>query len=69
VEVEMNRLRLTRRVKDMTQEQLMKRTGIDFAVISRIERGSVQPTETQKMRLSDALGVAKDWLFPERKER
>lgn len=65
----MNRLRLTRRAKDMTQEQLMKRTGIDFAVISRIEREWVQPTEAQKAKLSDALGVARDWLFPQRKRR
>ena len=63
----MNRLRLTRLVKNITQEQLMKRTGIDFAVISRIERESVQPTEAHKAKLSDALGVSKDWLFPRRK--
>jgi transcriptional regulator with XRE-family HTH domain len=41
----------------------MKKTGINFATLSRIEREWIQPNEEQKIKLSDALGVDKDWLF------
>jgi len=65
----MNRLKLTRLTKGKTQHQLMKETGIYFATLSRIEREWVQPTEVQKVKISDALGVTKDWLFPPKKKR
>jgi len=61
----MNRLRKARRERDVSQLQLMKETGIYFSTISRIERGWLTPTEEQKQKLAYALGVPKDWLFPE----
>jgi len=43
----------------------MEETGIYFSTISRIERGWLTPTQEQKNKLAEALGVDADWLFPE----
>lgn len=43
--------------RGLTQEDLAERTGIDQADISRIERGSANPTERTLARIGDALGV------------
>ena len=64
-EREMNNLRKVRLRADKTQHQLMNETGIIYSTISRIERGWLKPTEIQKSKLARALGVKKDWLFPE----
>lgn len=64
----MNNLRKARLKSDKSQLQLMKETGIYFATISRIERGWLKPTDEQKMKLAEALGVKKDWLFPNERE-
>lgn len=61
----MNRLRRIRLRVDKSQLQLMKETGINFATISRIERGWLKPTEEQKRKLAKALNAEIDWLFPE----
>lgn len=34
-----------------------------------IERGLIKPNEKQKQKLAKALGVNKDWLFPDKRNR
>ena len=46
------------------QIQLWIETGIHYSTISRIECGYLRPNEEQKEKLAEALGVKKDWLFP-----
>ena len=41
----------------LTQVQLAKKTGIDQAVISRVERGHANPTLTLLQNLANPLGV------------
>jgi len=61
----MKRLRWTRVMKGKTQHQLMKDTGIIYSTISRIEKGWLKPSESQKEKLAKSLNVPKEWLFPE----
>jgi len=61
----MNNLRKARLAADRSQLWLMKKTGIYFATISRIERGWLKPSEKQKRKLGKALGVTVASLFPE----
>lgn len=65
----MNRLRKARLRVDKSQLKLMKTTGIFYSTISRIERGWLNPTEEQKEKLAKALGVSKNWLFPDKRNR
>lgn len=60
-----NRLKEARFKKGKSQLQLFKETNIWPARISYIENGRWNPTEREKIKLSNALGVDKDWLFPE----
>lgn len=60
----MNKLRRARLMVDKSQLQLMKETSINFATISRIERGWLKPTEEQKRKLAKALNAEMNWLFP-----
>lgn len=46
-----------REKRGLSQSELARRTGINQAEISRIERGSGNPTERTLMRLADALGA------------
>jgi len=57
-------LRQARLKIDMSQLELMKKTGIYFSTISRIERGWLNPTKEQKEKLATALKVEETWLFP-----
>jgi transcriptional regulator with XRE-family HTH domain len=41
----------------LTQAELAEKTGVDQADISRVERGSGNPTERTLVRLADALGA------------
>jgi ribosome-binding protein aMBF1 (putative translation factor) len=50
--------------RGLTQADLAELTGIDQADISRIERGSANPTERTLSRIGDALGA--DLRFVER---
>ena len=50
-------LRAIRSKLNLTQEQLAAQTGIDQGDISRIERGSANPTEKTLIRIADALGA------------
>jgi transcriptional regulator with XRE-family HTH domain len=61
------RLRQTRFFAKKPQIQLWLETGIHYSTISRIECGYIEPTEEQRKKLSEALGVKTDWLFPEEK--
>jgi XRE family transcriptional regulator, regulator of sulfur utilization len=45
-----------RRARGLTQRQLSELTGVPQADISRIERGSGNPTEATLQRLAEALG-------------
>lgn len=59
-----NRLKEARFFARKPQIKLWLETGIHYSTISRIECGYVEPTEEQKKKLAEALGVKKDWLFP-----
>ena len=60
----MNRLKEARFKKKQTQLRLYLETGITPCVISWIENGRWNPSEEEKEKLTKALGVTKDWLFP-----
>jgi len=60
-----NRLKEVRFFAKKPQIKLWLETGIHYSTISRLECGYIQPTEEQKRKLAKALGVKKDWLFPE----
>ena len=60
-----NRMKEGRFFAKKPQIQLWIETGIHYSTISRIECGYIKPTEEQKIKLAKALGVKKDWLFPE----
>jgi len=63
----MNRLKEARFKKRKSQIQLFKETGIWPSKISYIENGYWNPSEEEKEKLAKALGVKKEWLFPEKK--
>jgi ribosome-binding protein aMBF1 (putative translation factor) len=46
-----------REKRGLSQSELARRTGIHQTEISRIERGSGNPTERTLLRLADALGA------------
>ena len=50
-------VRAIRGERGITQEQLAETTGFDQAWISRLERGSVNPTWQNVVRLAEGLGV------------
>lgn len=54
-------LRRARRRQKLTQEQLEAKSGVEQAVISRIENGSI-PRETTREKLEDALGLRRGSL-------
>jgi transcriptional regulator with XRE-family HTH domain len=66
-EAQMNRLRLARFEKRITQLQLFKKTGIWPSRISAIENGLLEARRDEKKKLAKTLVVAETWLFPENK--
>ncbi len=58
-----NRLKEARFFKRIPQIQLWLKTGVHYSTISRIECGYIEPTDEQKEKLAEALGVKKEWLF------
>lgn len=60
----MNKLRELRVIKRITQFQLRLSTGIHQSKISMIENGLIEPREDEKKRLSKALGVRPEEIFP-----
>ena len=61
-----NKLKEARFFSGKPQIQLWLKTGIHYSTISRIECGYVKPSEEQKKKMSNVLGVKVDWLFPEK---
>lgn len=49
-------LAAARKARDLTQPALSQLTGVQQAEISRIERGTGNPTASTLLRLTDALG-------------
>lgn len=58
-------VRLLRQSRELSQEQLGHRAGIERAIISRIERGEVNAGIAYLWPLADALGVQVKDLFPD----
>ncbi len=61
-----NRLKEARFFEKKPQIKLWLETGIHYSTISRIECGYILPTQEQREKLANALGVEKDWLFPKK---
>ena len=60
----MNRVKEARFKKGKTQIQLFKETGMWPSRISYIENGYMKPSKKEKKKLTNALHVKVDWLFP-----
>lgn len=58
-------LRLLRQSRELTQQQLGERAGIERATISRIERGELNAGIAYLWQIADALGVRVKDLFPD----
>ncbi|HET7445011.1 MAG TPA: helix-turn-helix transcriptional regulator [Solirubrobacterales bacterium] len=50
-------LRAVRNEKELTQEQVAERSGVQAGEISRIERGQRDPQVSTLLKLAKALGV------------
>lgn len=61
----MNRLREERVIRRITQIKVALATGINPSKISLIENGYIQPRDDEKAKLSNALGVSPETIFPE----
>jgi DNA-binding XRE family transcriptional regulator len=59
-----NRLKVVRAERDITQFELRLRTGINATKISFIENGLIEPTNLEKQKLSRALSVRPEEIFP-----
>ena len=46
-----------REQKGLTQTDIVMRTGLNVATVSRIENGRYKPTRRTKMAIAQALGV------------
>ncbi|MBQ2942714.1 MAG: helix-turn-helix transcriptional regulator [Clostridia bacterium] len=57
------RIKLLRRDKNITQEQLAEKTGVSTEHISRIETGSFRPSIALIEKLSEALDVSEKLLL------
>lgn len=58
------RLRLLRRARRLSLEELASRTGLSIGFLSQIERGLSSPTLRVLAAVADALGTAISELFP-----
>jgi len=61
----MNRLRIVRAEKRISQFRLRLETGINSTKISFFENDLVEPTEDEKNKLAKALGVSVEEIFPD----
>lgn len=58
-------LKKYRRIAGLTQEELARRSGVDIAIISRLERGlRRQPSYETVVRLARALNLEPEELIP-----
>ena len=60
----MNNLRSLRRLKDKTQYELWRKTGIPQSSLSLIEREFMEPNKAMKKKISRALGCTVEEVFP-----
>ncbi len=58
-----NRIRLLRKEKDISQEELAKKCGVTRQTINAIENNKYDPTLALAFKLSKVLGVTVDELF------
>ena len=59
----MKNLRLARKAKHFTQEDLGKLVNVQKAAISKYEKGYIQPSHEILIKLSEALDVSVDYLI------
>jgi transcriptional regulator with XRE-family HTH domain len=64
----MNRLREIRLGKNLNQRELSEASHTPQAIVSALERGVLKPWPKVAKRLSQALAVPAETLFPEDKE-
>ena len=57
-----NRLKLARKEKGWSQQELARRSGVDASIINRVEFGA-KLTEKQGVKLAEALEVGVEWLL------
>ena len=57
------RLAQLRRSKNLTQEQLAAKSGLDRVAIANIETGVRRPTVTTIYRLTQSMGVTAEDIF------
>lgn len=63
----MNKIKRARFEKSITQIEIYKRVGIWPSRLSLIENNHVEAREEEKLKLMEALGFEKNWLFPKDK--
>jgi transcriptional regulator with XRE-family HTH domain len=63
-----NRIKKWRTLSELSQDEVMKRTGIHQSLLSRIERGYRQATPAEKEALARVFKVTVQYVFPETKE-
>jgi len=56
-------LRRQRALRDLTQETLALKSGVDRSYLSQLERGVRQPTLTTLCKLADTLGTSPSVLI------
>lgn len=59
-----NRLREIRNAKGISAVDLEVLTGIDYQRIYQAERGILTPSNSEKARIAQALGVPANEIFP-----
>jgi len=64
----MNRVRQAREVKGLNQRQLSELSHTPQGLVSAIERETLKPWPNVAERLSEALGIPIEDLFPEDKD-
>lgn len=57
-------LRQTRRVKDVTQEELAEVLGVSVSWVGKVERGTEMPNLTYLFKVAQALQVSPRDLLP-----
>ena len=60
----MTRLQITRLGQGFSQVRLFRMSGVWPSRISYFEHGLFEPSTKERRKISKALGVAEDWLFP-----
>jgi len=59
-----NRLRQARLKQGVSQIELAFKTGIHYSTVSRLEKGWIRGTGTQRKKIAAFLKVKECWLFP-----